>query len=240
MNDDGPRARVSALEYLEEAILSGSLRVGMQLPPERQLAEQLGVSRGSVREAIRRLQAQGVIESMPGHGRGTRITNGHGAALSTMFRLHLATANLSHGELSATRVALEGATAARAARRWTPETLSPVAELVSAMAGTEEMEEFNELDTRFHVAVVELAENPLIGDLTTAIREALREPILTASQAMDDWSAFRRRLVADHQGIFEAIRSRDEDEADRRMTTHIRAATKTLGLGRADAEEQRN
>jgi len=89
LQGDDRKAHRIALDHIEASLLNGKYKVGAKLPPERDLARELGVSRGAVREAIRVLQAQGILESHPGPGRGTRIIAGHTEALGRLFRLHL-------------------------------------------------------------------------------------------------------------------------------------------------------
>lgn len=230
MTTTDTRAHRAALEYLETAILKGEMPVGTQLPPERDLALQLGVSRGAVREAIRELRAQGIVESLPGPGRGTRITSGQTEALARMFRLHLAIATTSIKDLYVARVALEGGTAALAAMHWSASGISELERLLEEMDGATALPAYNELDTQFHVAIAAAAKNPLIGDLTAAIREALRDPILAASEEMGDWQQFRLVLCEQHRGIFDAIARRDAAEASSRMEHHIRHSAHALGL----------
>lgn len=230
MNEPEPRAHRVALEYIESAILGGELPVGTRLPPERELAAQLGVSRGAVREAIRELQAQGILESLPGPGRGTRITPSQSQALGRMFRLHLAIATTSIEDLYIARIALEGATAALAATHWTPSDLVELEGILDAMDATTDLPTFNGLDTDFHVQVAKTAQNPLIGDLTSAIREALRDPILEQSEAMGDWQQFRLGLIEQHREVFTAISDRNGALAQELMECHIRNAAHQLHL----------
>ncbi len=204
--------------------------VGAQLPPERDLAQQLGVSRGAVREAIRVLQAQGILESHPGPGRGTRITAGQTHALGRLFRLHLGIASTSIADLTETRIALERSSASLAARHGNPAGLAEQERLLKRMDDAPGLEEFNALDSDFHVAIATSARTPLIGDLCTAIREALRGPILRASQSLEDWGRFREALSSQHRAIHAAIRTGDGDSAAALAEGHIRYAADKLGL----------
>lgn len=223
------------LDFLEDLLISGGLSVGEQLPPERELAATLGVSRGAVREVLRMLGAQGLVESAPGRGRGTRITAGHTGALGQLLKLHLAVASTSVLDLTETRIALERSAASLAAMRWDTETLSPLERFLNEMDATEVREQFNELDTSFHVAIAIIAQNPFIGDLTTSIREALRQPILIAELELPDWPGFRSQLCQQHRAIFTAITERDGELAAHTVEQHIRYAYDALGLG-AQAE----
>ena len=231
LQGDDRKAHRIALDHIEASLLSGKYEVGAKLPPERDLAKELGVSRGAVREAIRVLQAQGILESHPGPGRGTRIIAGHTEALGRLFRLHLALSSTSAPDLTDARVALERSTVTLAARHWDDEALNRMGELVDRMDQDTALDSFNALDTEFHVEIAITARNPFIGDLTSAIREALRAPIRNASMAIDDWQALRDNLCTQHHGIFDAIEKRNGDLAATLMEEHIRTAYRALKLG---------
>lgn len=104
-----PRAYQVVLTWFEVQVLAGDLGVGDRLPAERELAAQLGVGRASVREAIRTLQAQGVLHSAVGAGTtgGTTVRSGDPAALSRMLRLHVALGHVPLADVIEVRVALE-------------------------------------------------------------------------------------------------------------------------------------
>lgn len=218
------KAHQIALDHIESELLTGNYPVGTKLPSERELAEHLGISRGAVREAIRVLQAQGILESLPGPGRGTRTIAGHTEALSKLLRLHLAVTSTSAGDLTETRRALERSTVSLAARHRDDRALRRLEELVTRMDEEHRLEEFNLLDTDFHLEIAQAARHAFIGDLTCAIRVALRDPIHRASVAMPDWQALRTSLCEQHRGIFESIADGDADAAAERMDQHIRSA----------------
>lgn len=224
------QAHEVVLAYVEKQLLAGQLHNGDQLPPERELALTLGVSRSAVREAIHVLQAQGLVASRPGPGRGTRLSDFQGEALGRLFRLHLALASTSISDLTETRIALERATASLAARHAQPARLRAVERRLIAMESTFDLDAFNELDTEFHVEIARAGSNPFIANLTAAIRQALRDPIRAASLAMDDWQELRSDLVAQHRQIYETIRKGDPAHAATVMETHIRTAYTVLNL----------
>ena len=128
-------------------------------------------------------------------------------------------------------MALERSTVTLAARHWDDEALNRMGELVDRMDQDTALDSFNALDTEFHVEIAITARNPFIGDLTSAIREALRAPIRNASMAIDDWQALRDNLCTQHRGIFDAIEKRDGDGAATLMEEHIRTAYRALKLG---------
>jgi len=222
------RAYQVVLAHVEAGILDGTYRKGDLLPPERDLAAQLNVGRSAVREAIRVLHTQGLITASTGRGGGTRLVPTQGDALARIFRLHLAITGAGISELTETRVALERTSAAVAARQIDLQTLRDLTTTVHAMREANSIDEFNHLDTVFHVQLARAVRSDLVADLTVAIREAVREPIRTASELMPEWSTFRLTLIADHERVLEAIANGDADAAAAAMEAHIRRAYKEL------------
>lgn len=234
---DGDRAYEVVLHHIEEAIFDGTLEVGQQLPPERDLAAQLGVSRAAVREAIHALVAQGVLTSTVGPRGGTRVAAMRTEALKKVLRLQVALADFPVEDVSEVRIALERATILAACRDITPAGLAEVRALLDAMASTEDPDEFNALDTRFHVEIASAGHNALATDMTIAIRESLRRPILGAEKRMADWPGFRDAAVAQHEEVYAALADRDVDRATAAMETHIRATYAILDYGTRGPKE---
>lgn len=127
-----PVSRASTYELVidavEEQIMTGSLGVGDPLPAERDLAMKLGVSRASVREALRVLDSLGVVRSSGGSGRGagTFIAAMPSAALTRFLRLHVALTNFSIDDVTETRIQLERSSAILAATRADKDALAEV------------------------------------------------------------------------------------------------------------------
>ncbi len=226
----GLHAHEVVLKHVEAGILAGTHHPGDQLPTERDLASQLGVSRSAVREAMRVLQTQGLITSSTGPGRGTRIAPARGDALARIFQLHLMLADAGTADLTETRIALERASAALAARRTHPQSVPKLRGLLAAMDDAEQVDEFNDLDTEFHVQIARTGRSELIADLTVAIRQAVREAIRTASVALPDWAEHRDQLRHEHGEILTAIESGDSVAAANLVEQHIRRAYLTLGI----------
>lgn len=229
-DDSSQRGFETVLSFLSEAILDRTFVAGSRLPTERQLAGDLRVSRSAVREAIKVLQAQGIITTAAGPTHGTRIAVAPSAAFGRMLVLHLALGSTDFGELTDTRVVLERAAVAAAARRSTPWELEVARTLAWRMTLTTSSPEFNQLDTDFHVALAEVGENRLISALTVAIRQTVAPIIRAAQLTMADWEAMRRRLVTEHFEILEAVAAGNEQEAADRTERHIRDAHAALRL----------
>jgi DNA-binding FadR family transcriptional regulator len=231
MVNDSERAYEVVLRHFEQGVLDGTYATHGLLPPERDLATRLGVGRAAVREAMRVLQAQGLIVPAVGRGGGTRIAPAQPDALARIFRLHLALSGAGLAELTETRVALERATAATAATAATTDQLADLTQLVESMVSTEHVDAFSELDTAFHVAIARCGNSTLVTDLTVAVRQALQEPILAAELRLDDWEGFHERLVSEHRQILGAIAKREPDRAAAAMEDHIRGAYVILADG---------
>ncbi|WP_245975967.1 FadR/GntR family transcriptional regulator [Amycolatopsis palatopharyngis] len=216
------------VDQIEEQILAGRLRVGDRLPGERDLASHLQVSRAAVREAIRSLEAQGVVRSAVGSGKdaGTVVSALPSEALTRLLRLHVALANFPIPDVVAARVMLERSSAALAADNAGEGDLAAMRVALDGMDSRDvDRDRFNELDTAFHVAIAEAGRNRLVADMTIAIRDSMRRPILRALEELgEDWKRVADQLRADHHAIFAAIESGDGALAAERVDQHIRSA----------------
>ena len=218
------RAYEVVLRWVDERILSGDLAVGDHLPAERELARQLEVGRSAVREAMRTLVGAGAAG-------GTVITAVPSGALSRVLRLHVALANFPVDDVIQVRIALERLSVGLAAQNATAEQLATLRDLLEAMGDSDlPREEFNDLDTAFHVAVAAAAGNLLARDLTSAIRESMRLPILDRFRRLDSWSGLVPKLRRDHEEIYAAVASGEADVAQQVMERHIRSAWRSLTI----------
>src|SRR5215207_8076431 len=144
------RAFEDVIFQVEEAIADGRLQPGDRLPPERELAQQLAVSRASVREALRVLEAFGIVTSRQGRGAdaGSVVTAGDQNGLAGLLRIYSLLMKVPLSDLVDLRVAVESMTAREAAARREGARL---AELAAELAGVEDRDRFLELATGTHV-----------------------------------------------------------------------------------------
>ena len=229
--EPGTRAFERVLQWVDERVLSGELTVGDRLPPERELARLLGVSRAAVREAVRTLQAQGVVRSAVGTGAaaGTTITAVSANALTRLLRLHVALASFPLPDVVEVRISLERLSARLAAQHATSDDLAAMRRALDVMAEPGiDRERFNDADTAFHVAVAAAAGNLLAADMTVAIRESMRLPILDRFRRLRAWEDTVGDLRRDHEEIHAALAGGHAEEAERLMERHIRSAWDTL------------
>lgn len=225
------RAHELVIQAIEDQIMSGALVVGDPLPPERELAARLEVSRAGVREAVRVLEGQGVLRARVGSGSeaGTFVAALPDGALTRFLRLHVALANYPLSDVVDARVTLERSSVALAARNADEATLAAIADVLRrGEAPGISPEEFNDADTAFHVAIAEAGGNRLVSSMTIAIRESLSARILESLNGHPDWSGLVVRLHAQHQEIFDAIARHDADAAADLAEKHIRFAGEEL------------
>ncbi|HEX8496704.1 MAG TPA: FCD domain-containing protein [Actinomycetales bacterium] len=220
-----PRTHELVLQRIEGQIVAGNLRAGDRLPGERELAAQLGVSRSSIREAVRILEAQGVLTSAVGAGpdSGTVVAALPAEALTRVLRLHLALSSYDLAEMIEARVTLERSSVEQAAALATDDDLAELAALLDQMVPRDlDRETFNDLDTEFHVALARASHNRFVSDVTVALRSSLRHDIHQAFADIPDWTAVRAGLHAEHVAIAAAVRARDPAAAATAVEAHIR------------------
>lgn len=205
--------------HVRGLIENGALRPGDRLPPERELAAQIGVSRPTVRTGLRSLATMGVVQSR--QGSGTFITAGPPALLSEPLNLLAALHGLTRDGLFEARRVLEVGTSALAAERASGEDLAAMSEEVTGMyAAIEKPSAFLLHDVRFHRAIAAAANNPVLGVLIDMLAslfyERRRETIQTATDLRETADA--------HRKIYQAIRARDHEAASAAMDEHLRVA----------------
>ena len=219
------KAYERVLEHVEAGILDGRYRVGSLLPAERDLAARLEVSRTAVREALRTLQAQGIIESSVGAGDagGTRIAGRHSPALATLLRLHVALGRFPRADVVDLRVLIEREAVGVLARRADPADGAALRALVERHRDPDlDLRAFNELDTEFHTTLAALAGNQLVTDLVAAVRESIARDVRDAASHDIEWGEFRAAVLEQHAGIVDAVAAGDVPGAQDRVDQHIR------------------
>ncbi|NIK58784.1 FadR/GntR family transcriptional regulator [Kribbella shirazensis] len=229
------------LHQVEADLAAGRLRIGGRLPGERVLAEQLGISRPSVREAVRVLEAMGVVRTATGSGpeAGAVIVAEPVSPLTAVLRLHLATNHLPMGDVVQTRLLLESWSAREAAaRELGADELKVAEELLDRMDDAAlPPEEFHQLDAEFHVALSGLAGNVLIAAVMASLRSAIHGYVLAAVPNLPDWEATAVGLRSQHRAILTAVRGREPERAAELVTAHIRGfyqAAQLAPFGRAE------
>ncbi|TVU58587.1 FadR family transcriptional regulator [Paenarthrobacter nitroguajacolicus] len=225
------RTHELVLQWIEKQLSDGDLALGGRLPGERAMAEQLQVSRTSVREAVRILEAMGVVRAGVGSGKdaGTVVIAEPGSALGSTLRLHVATRHLPVADIVETRVLLESWAAERA-KVGVPE-LEEAAELLDQMDAAADIDTFLALDARFHVALAQAAGNTVVSAMMASLRGAIENYAGELTGNLPDWNATSTRLRAEHRAILAAVNSNDGAEAAELVAAHIQGFYTEAGVG---------
>lgn len=210
------------VQQIEESILKGALKPGDQLPAERELAQQFGVSRTAVREAIKTLREKGLVEAYS--GRGTFITDATSQAVRQSLDLMIKIGQPDGAiHLAEVREILEPEIAALAATRIQDQHLATMQEAFAAMDhARQDPDTYIEADLDFHLSLAEAAANPLILSLIDSIVELLREQRLRIFNV----EGGPERGQFHHKRILEAIEHRDPEKAREAMRAHLQQVRK--------------
>jgi GntR family transcriptional regulator, transcriptional repressor for pyruvate dehydrogenase complex len=205
------------VQQIEESILKGELNEGSQLPAERDLAKQFGVSRTAVREAIKALQEKGLVDAFP--GRGTFVTNGTSNSMRrSLDRIIKSGEPDGLAYLAEVREILEPEIAALAAVRATDQDLAAMREALDVMeSARQDSDAFIEADLDFHLALAEAAANPIVLSLIDSIVGLLREQRLRIFRIPGGPECGQHH----HKRILEAIQRHDPQEARVAMQAHL-------------------
>ena len=213
----GDRVSDRVAAKLLDMIAHGELTPGQRLPGERQLAEQMGVSRVSVRAALQQLKTQGFLTAV--QGGGTRVLSTAGdmdPALTEMIRIKFD--NLY--DLAEIRVILESWAARRAAMNATPEQVAEIGRTVMAMAQPSRGKLRATDDVDFHIAIGKAAGSPIYMHILSVIRDTLTQMLEFHRHELFDRSE-DRIVLAQHRAIHRAIDRREPDAAAAAMTAHL-------------------
>jgi GntR family transcriptional repressor for pyruvate dehydrogenase complex len=211
------------ISQLREMIHRGELRPGDRLPPERDLAKMLGVSRPTLRAGIRSLSAVGVLQSRQGAGTFLVKAEGPPALDSNPLRLMASLHGFTPGEMFEARKSLEMAIAGLAAERATADQLATMSEEIAGMyASLDDPEQFLVHDMRFHQTVAAASGNRILTSLMNMVATILFDVRRkTVNRARD-----LKESAAMHREVYRAVRERDAVAASNAMRDHLMLAQK--------------
>ena len=211
------------VEELLDGLRAGELAAGDRLPAERELAARLGVSRTSLRDALRRLELLGHLEVRPGDGTYLRVPDSE--TLSVPFRTLVSTLPQGAADLLEFRSMLEPEVAALAAQRLSAtgeRQLLEVLERHRTLTPDSPRLRLVREDARFHDALAQMAGNTVVVQVLSTLRAMLTDVRLVALPA----AGFERTL-SDHQRIVQAVLAQDRDGARQAMRDHLEEVTLT-------------
>jgi GntR family transcriptional repressor for pyruvate dehydrogenase complex len=205
---------------LERLIAEGRLRPGERLPSQRDLAERLGISRASLREALTALETRGLVSVQPGRGVFVARPSGPAWRFSDRF---------SPREVYEARCGLESFAAGLAADRMDEARLVELGGTVAALReafGRRDIGAMAQADSAFHDLIIGACANLMLSAMYRSVREVLVE-----SQRLPMLSFTRlESTVAEHEAILARLAARDPAGAADAMGAHIRAAASRLGI----------
>jgi GntR family transcriptional regulator, transcriptional repressor for pyruvate dehydrogenase complex len=210
---------MQVVEHVRSLISSGEVHPGDRLPPERELARKLKISRSSLRAGIGFLSAMGVLKSR--HGAGTFVSSGPPALDSSSLSVLGALHGFLPWQMFEARLVIESNVAALAAERATDEHIAELAEEVAEMyAALTDPHEYLIHDVRFHRTIARASGNPILGALMETITANLYEyRSKTVVNAVD-----LKESAEMHREIYRAIRSHNPAQARVTMEQHLNLA----------------
>lgn len=212
----------AVVRQIELLILRGILRPGERLPSERELAERMGVSRPSLREAVAELQAEGLLETRAGAGIFVNPSLG-GAFPEALMRLFA-----SHDEAVFDyidfRRDMEALAAERAARHASDTDLAVVDAIFRKMEAAHAKRNPSDeaqLDAEFHMAIIEASHNVVMVHMMRAMFSLLREGVFYNRQVMFKQRTTRDTLLDQHRAINDALQAHDPIGAREAVERHL-------------------
>jgi GntR family transcriptional repressor for pyruvate dehydrogenase complex len=205
-------------EQLEEAILSGKVKVNEQLPTETDLGISFGVSRTVIREALQRLEGQGLVHSRIGSGSYVspypldrmKVVLQRFAALNPQAETFVNMLDL--------RIVIETETCGRLAERHDAKAISDLRGILKRMDHSRKnLEEFFEADMGFHLRIAKASGNPFFPTILEPLKNASRVFGLATYES----EAVIERTCQEHQAIFQALAEGDAENARKRIRDHL-------------------
>jgi GntR family transcriptional regulator, transcriptional repressor for pyruvate dehydrogenase complex len=211
-----------AAEQIKARILDGTWQPGDRLPPERELAAQLAISRGSTREALRILEALGCLEIKPGGGAIVREPRARADGSAHAAALPMPAAEV--GDIWEARKLVEPGAAYLAAERCDEAELLAIEKNLTdaeSYAQSGDQAAVFRLNPAFHLAIARASGNPIITHFQRLIAEIERKAIRSQPSDADSTPERSAKSLAEHRGIFEAIRAGRPKDAEQAAFDHL-------------------
>jgi GntR family transcriptional regulator, transcriptional repressor for pyruvate dehydrogenase complex len=212
------RASSDVIAQIRRAILSGQYRPGDRLPTEREMAQQFGVSRVTVRDALRALEANGLVRVKVGGQGGPYVSEPDIALLSDSFSTHLQLRGTTFQELAEARMALETTAAQLAAVRATKEDLLALEHAIQGPMTPPSVADSASSSLDFHTALVIAAHNQALLAMFRATRALIQQAFDALHAQQPDMATNARRT---HGDLYAAIAAHDAEGAAKLMRQHL-------------------
>lgn len=216
-----PKSYEVLADRLRQTILDGSVAEGERLPTERELVSQTGLSRGSVREALRKLEVEGLVKTKLGRLGGNIVSRPGNDSMAHVITQFVRGRRLSLRTLQETRETLEPSLARLAAEHRSHDDIARLRELNAEMAeALDDRNRFAAINIAWHNAVATASRN----DLLAAFLYAISYDVVASTVSEEyDTPGLRKEVVGVHERIIAAIEASDGDAAFRRMERHVKA-----------------
>jgi DNA-binding FadR family transcriptional regulator len=210
-------------EQVAALIRGGELEAGSRLPPERDLAKRLGVSRPTIREAMIALELAGLVEVRTGSGIYVRAEGSGEAPAGRQASFDAGSFDAGPGafELLAARLLIEPEIAAEAARSLTDADLAALRDTVRVLEDAGEHRASQEADRAFHTLIARASGNGVLVSIVEDLWASMFSPIFEALSARTGLPDSRRMTLADHRAIVERLEARDPEGARAAMRRHL-------------------
>lgn len=212
-------------DVLKENILNGKFKEDERLPNQEVLAQQFGVSRTVMREALNKLSSLGLVESHQGRGTFVRSPNTR-TVMTPMFDALLMD-EVSTREIVETRYYIEGIIGRRAAQRATEKDIAKLGELVTQMdyhLNKGDLVQFSEEDLAFHLTLAEISNNSIL----TRLLETIREMMFSFMDEISRLEGVTQKAMASHKNILRAVIDHDCKKAEYEMRHHMELMIEAL------------
>ncbi len=212
------KSYMRVIEYIKKQIRNGELNIGGKLPAERELSEILGISRNSVREAIRTLDIMGVISSQQGAGNFLtgNFENNLVESMSMMFLLN----QIDYKQISHLRRALEMEALMLAIDNITEEEIQTLKMIISQLENETEANNVV-LDKKMHYNIALASRNTLIINILQALSEILDKFIVDLRREILSQEDSRKLLMEAHNGMIESLIAKDKNLAYESINKHF-------------------
>jgi GntR family transcriptional regulator, transcriptional repressor for pyruvate dehydrogenase complex len=234
------RTADDVVAQVEMLILEGVVRAGERLPGERELARQFDVSRPIVRDALKLLEARGLIVSRPGGG--THIGDITGEIFAPAVMDLIAQHRKAAADYLEYRRELEGTAAEFAARRATAEDRALLGAIMERMEEAHRRDDFDDevaIDIEFHTAVGECAHNIVLLHTLRACYRLLADGVFLSRSLLYRSPETQERLLLQHRAIHDAIVAADPERAREASRAHIDYVERAMNEAERSGEWQR-